>query len=97
MKNTVRMTNIVSGGMLYVHSAGSALRRHIEWDIARTLQRDVELQWQRQPKLVDSWRTELRWDGAPGMGARLASAPAGCTRLSSACSMPRSIRPETPS
>ena len=81
MESALHTAHIVSGGMLYLHSVQSALRPHVEWDIAGVLRRDVELQWQRQPQQPGCWRSELHWEGAAGTGARLASTLRGWTDL----------------
>lgn len=68
-------------GVLYVHSATSALCPHIEWAVAGVLGVRVSLTWTPQPAQPSSYRAELSWTGAPGTGASLASALRGWLHL----------------
>ena len=66
-----------SRGFLVIHSAPSALCRHIEWAVANLLGRSVELIWKPQPLLVGTHRTTCEWRDRIGAGAELASALRG--------------------
>ncbi|MDQ1555653.1 MAG: hypothetical protein QOI02_655, partial [Actinomycetota bacterium] len=68
-------------GVLYVHSAPRALCPHIEWAAGRALDRAVNFSWNEQPVLKGSQRAEFYWEGAPGTGAKLASALRGWEHL----------------
>ena len=61
-------------GVLFVHSAPRALCPHIEWAAGRALERAVNFDWDQQPVLPGSQRTEFYWEGPRGTGAKLASA-----------------------
>ncbi len=61
-------------GVLQVHSAPPALSPHIEWAVAGIFGVPVSLHWIEQPAAPGSVRTELAWQGRPGMGAEIASA-----------------------
>ena len=67
-------------GVVYVHSATSALCPHVEWALAGVLGMRVSLDWTPQPAEPGTWRAELSWTGEPGTSSR--SRPpcaAGCT------------------
>ena len=64
-------------GVLYIHSAPSALCPHVEWAIAGVLGCAVNLDWTVQPAAPGSWRAELSWQADPGTASKLASALRG--------------------
>ncbi|QCV95179.1 DUF3145 domain-containing protein [Acidipropionibacterium acidipropionici] len=67
-------------GMLYIHSAPTALRAHIEWAADAAVTLPMGLGWQRQP--VDgSWRVETHWQGDAEAAAGLVSTLATWGRL----------------
>lgn len=68
-------------GVLFVHSAPTALCPHVEWAAGAVLAVRPNIQWTAQPAEAGSWRTELAWAGAAGAGARIASALRGWARL----------------
>jgi len=68
-------------GVLFVHSAPSALLPHIEWAAAGVLGREVDVDWVAQPAEAGTYRTELSWQAAVGTAAQLASAVRGWDRL----------------
>ena len=68
-------------GVLYVHSAPSALCPHVEWAIAGVLGVRVSLEWTRQPAAPSMWRAELSWQDEPGTASRLASGLRGWHHL----------------
>jgi hypothetical protein len=65
---------VATRGVVYVHSAMSALSPHIEWAVAGVLGMPVRLDWQPQPVAPGTVRTESAWVGEPGCAARIASA-----------------------
>jgi len=68
----------VNRGVIYVHSAPSAVCLHVEWAIAGVLgSRPPGIEWRAQPVLPGSCRTEFAWSGSPGLSATLASALRG--------------------
>lgn len=70
-----------SRGVLYVHSAPSALCPHVEWATAGVLGRPVDTMWTPQPVEPGSYRMELTWQARPGTAAQIASALRGWERL----------------
>ena len=53
-------------GVLYVHSAPSALCPHIEWAVGGVLGVPVSLDWTPQPAQPGTYRAELSWTGEAG-------------------------------
>jgi hypothetical protein len=68
-------------GVLYVHSAPSALCPHIEWAVAGVIGVPVDLPWVSQPAAPGTLRAELSWTARPGTAAAITSALAGWNRL----------------
>jgi Protein of unknown function (DUF3145) len=68
-------------GVLYVHSAPSALCPHVEWAVGGVLGLAVSADWTPQPAQSGSYRTEISWSGASGSGSALASALRGWNHL----------------
>lgn len=68
-------------GVLFVHSARSAVCPHVEWAAAGVLGAPVSLTWSPQPAEAGTYRAEYSWQGAPGTAGRLASALRGWDRL----------------
>ena len=62
-----------SKGYLAIHSAPSALTRHIQWAVANLLDRSVLLMWRPQPLLPGTYRAICEWRDRTGTGAELAS------------------------
>ncbi|RLP76901.1 DUF3145 domain-containing protein [Mycetocola tolaasinivorans] len=60
--------------MVFIHSAPRAFRAHIEWAVGGVIGRALGLDWSDQPVQRGALRAEFSWSGAPGTGARLASA-----------------------
>jgi len=61
-------------GVLQIHSAPPALSPHIEWAVAGIIGVPVKLHWIEQPAAPGSVRTELAWQGRPGISGEVASA-----------------------
>ncbi|HET7327536.1 MAG TPA: DUF3145 domain-containing protein [Nocardioidaceae bacterium] len=68
-------------GVLYVHSAPSALCPHVEWAAGGVFGMPVNMSWIPQPAAAGSFRAEFSWLGEAGSGARLASALRGWAQL----------------
>ncbi|MGH1562538.1 DUF3145 domain-containing protein [Mumia sp. DW29H23] len=68
-------------GVLYVHSAPSALCPHVEWAVAGVLGAPASLAWSPQPAEQGTYRCEVSWQGGAGLAATLASALRGWDRL----------------
>lgn len=68
-------------GVLYVHSAPSALCPHVEWAVGGVFGMPVRLDWIPQPVERASYRTEYSWTGPAGTAGKLASALKGWQRL----------------
>jgi hypothetical protein len=74
-------TRHATRGVLYVHSAPSALCPHIEWATGGVLGVAVSLDWTPQPAQAGSYRAEYSWTGDAGTAAALASALRGWNHL----------------
>jgi hypothetical protein len=72
---------VTTRGVVYVHSATTALCPHVEWALSGVLGMRVTLEWTSQPAEPGTWRAELSWAGDPGTGAQLASALRGWLHL----------------
>ena len=68
-------------GVLYVHSAPSALCPHIEWAVGGVFGMPIRFDWIPQPIERSCYRTEYSWTGPTGTAARLASALKGWQRV----------------
>ncbi|GAA2076799.1 DUF3145 domain-containing protein [Aeromicrobium halocynthiae] len=73
--------SIPTRGVLYVHSAPSAVCPHIEWAISNVLGGSVDLEWSSQPVETGTYRAELSWQAPAGSAASLASAMRGWERV----------------
>jgi len=68
-------------GVLFVHSAPSALCPHIEWAAAGVLGIPVDGEWVPQPAEQGSYRCEISWQAPAGTAAKLTSALRGWGHL----------------
>lgn len=68
-------------GVLYIHSAPSALCPHVEWAVGGVFGAPVRVDWIPQPIERAAYRTEYSWAGPSGTAARLASALKGWQKL----------------
>lgn len=68
-------------GVLFIHSAPSALCPHVEWAVGGVFGTPVRLDWIPQPIERAAYRTEYSWAGPTGSGAKLASALKGWQKL----------------
>ena len=64
-------------GVVFIHSAPSALCPHVEWAVTGVLGGNAELAWQGQPAEPGTYRAELSWTGPVGSAAAIASALRG--------------------
>jgi hypothetical protein len=64
-------------GVLFIHSAPSAVCPHIEWAIAAAIGVPVNLDWANQPAQRATQRAEFVWSGPAGTAAKIASTLAG--------------------
>ncbi len=74
-------TRHATRGVIYVHSAPSALCPHIEWALGGVLGNAVSLEWIPQPAHAGAYRAEYSWLGEPGTAATIASAMRGWNHL----------------
>ena len=74
-------TRHATRGVLYVHSAPSALCPHIEWAVGGVLGNAVSLDWTPQPAQAGTYRAEFSWLGDAGTAAAIASALRGWNHL----------------
>ena len=68
-------------GVLFIHSAPSALCPHIEWAVGGVLGIAVNPSWIPQPAQSGTYRTELSWSVDTGSAAGIASALRGWNHL----------------
>jgi len=68
-------------GVLYIHSAPSAVCPHIEWAVGGVFGMPVRVSWTPQPIERAAYRCEYPWSGPVGTAARLASALRGWQKL----------------
>ncbi len=79
---TVRTADrTTSRGVLFVHSAPSALCPHIEWAVGGVLGVPTNPTWTPQPAQSGTYRAELSWSGLVGSAAAIASALRGWNHL----------------
>jgi len=72
---------ITTRGVLYVHSAPSALCPHVEWAAGGVLGVAGSLSWTPQPAAAGTYRAELSWQGSAGRAAAMASSLRGWSHL----------------
>lgn len=68
-------------GVIYVHSATSALCPHVEWAVAGVLGAPPNADWTPQPAEQGTYRCELSWQGRSGTAAKITSALRGWAQL----------------
>ena len=74
-------TRALTRGVLYVHSAPSALCPHIEWAAGGVLGSAVSLEWTPQAAQAGAYRAEFSWSGEVGTAAAITSALRGWDHL----------------
>jgi len=77
----VRAAERSTCGVLFIHSAPSALCPHVEWAVGGVLDAPVNAQWIPQAAQAGTYRTELSWSGGVGTAAAIASALRGWDHL----------------
>ena len=75
------MTRPATRGVMYVHSAPSALCPHVEWAVGGVLGMSVSFDWIGQPAQAATHRTEYSWVGESGTASAIASALRGWNHL----------------
>lgn len=75
------MSRTATRGVLYVHSAPSALCPHVEWAAGGVLGAAVSLDWTPQPAQAGTYRAEFSYVGDAGVAAALTSALRGWNHL----------------
>ncbi len=75
------MTANATRGVLYIHSAPSALCPHIEWAAGGVLGDAPNLDWTPQPAQAGTYRAEYSWSGPVGTAAAITSALRGWNQL----------------
>lgn len=75
------MTRNTTRGVLYIHSAPSALCPHIEWAAGGVLGAAPNLDWTTQPAQAGTYRAEFSWTGNVGTAAAITSALRGWDHL----------------
>lgn len=75
------MSQPMTRGALYIHSAPAALCPHIEWAISSVVERHTTLEWVPQPASPGMLRAEMAWAGPQGTGAVLTSTLRGWAHL----------------
>jgi hypothetical protein len=68
-------------GVLFVHSAPSALCPHVEWAVTGVLGDAPDVAWRPQPAEPGAYRAEVSWQAGIGTGASIASALRGWDML----------------
>lgn len=74
---SVVMPRVMTRGVVFIHSAPTALCPHIAWALEGVLDTRVSLDWVPQPAQPGAMRTEFSWTGEAGTGALIASAMRG--------------------
>ena len=75
------MTRTATRGVLYIHSAPSALCPHVEWAVGGVLGVAVNLSWTPQSAQAGTYRAEYSWSGDAGTAAGVTSALRGWNHL----------------
>ena len=75
------MTRTATRGVLFIHSAPSALCPHVEWAAGGVLGNAVNLTWTPQSAQGGTYRAEYSWGGDAGTAAAVASALRGWNQL----------------
>jgi hypothetical protein len=74
-------SRMATRGVLYVHSAPSALCPHVEWAVAGVFGVPVSLSWIPQPAAAGTYRAEFSWQAEAGTAAKVTSALRGWKQL----------------
>ena len=87
-------TSTATRGVLYVHSAPSALCPHIEWAVGGVLGVPVNVDWTPQPAQPGTYRAELSWSGVHRL--RPPPSPRRCAAGTTCASRSPRSRPRPP-
>jgi len=71
------LQGVPTRGVLFVHSAPSALCPHIEWAASGVLGSPLDAAWVVQPAQQGTYRCEVSWQAPAGSAAKVASAMRG--------------------
>ncbi len=74
-------SSVPTRGVLFVHSAPSALLPHVEWAANGVLGDTVDADWVAQPAEHGTYRCEISWQAPAGSAARIASAMRGWEQI----------------
>ena len=74
-------SSVPTRGVLFVHSAPSALLPHIEWAANGVLGDSVDADWVAQPAEHGTYRCEISWQAPAGSAAKIASAMRGWDQI----------------
>lgn len=78
---TTAIQGVPTRGVLFVHSAPSALLPHVEWAASGVLGAPVDAAWVPQPAQQGTYRCEISWLAPAGSAAKVASAMRGWEQL----------------
>jgi len=78
---TATVTRSGVRGVVYIHSAPSALCPHVEWAVGGVLGMAPHLEWTPQPAQPGTYRMEYSWVGGLGTAAAITSALRGWNHL----------------
>ncbi|MGV9827316.1 MULTISPECIES: DUF3145 domain-containing protein [unclassified Gordonia (in: high G+C Gram-positive bacteria)] len=73
MRNLNQFADMTTG-VVYIHSAPTALCPHVEWALSSTLNARANLKWSAQEAERGMQRTTVDWVGPVGTAARLVNA-----------------------
>lgn len=73
MRNLNQFADMTTG-VVYIHSAPTALCPHVEWALSSTLNARADLKWSAQEAERGQHRATVDWAGPVGTAARLARA-----------------------
>jgi Protein of unknown function (DUF3145) len=65
--------SVTARGVVFIHSAPTAVCPHVEWAIAGIVGSRVSLRWAPQPAAPGLQRAEMTWRGEPATASRIAS------------------------
>lgn len=69
-----RAQRALTRGVVYVHDAGRAFCKPLEWALSGVLDYELVLDWTPQPIAPHRMRAEISWTGPAGTGARIVNA-----------------------
>lgn len=78
---TSTTAQVLTSGVLFVHSCPRAVASHVEWALARAIGSVVKLDWTPQPLLPGTVRAEANWRGPVGTASQVASSLFGWSQV----------------